>query len=182
MQNGETGSYNYWDETYSGSGNTTANGSFLSGGTGDLTDGIIAASSWNVTEPPAGNGPYVGWRHITPTITFHFSPKNVALDSITLYLDDRNGSGGVGAPSAVIIDGVIYDLSDPAGTGPFSVTLSNLGFYGSSVDVTLVDGVGSWVFLSEVTFDGEYVPEPGVLGLTLFGLIAAGLGRRRKRS
>ncbi|MBL8499530.1 MAG: hypothetical protein JNL77_02930, partial [Nitrosomonas sp.] len=61
MLNGNTGSYNYWDETYSGAGCVTCDNAVLSGGRGDLTDGIIAADNWFVTEAPAGNGPYVGW-------------------------------------------------------------------------------------------------------------------------
>ena len=70
MPNGYSGSYNYWDEIYSGSGCRTCDGAFLSGGTGELTDGVIATDNWFVVEAPAGNGPYVGWP-IDPTITFH---------------------------------------------------------------------------------------------------------------
>ena len=50
MPNGNTGSYTYWDDTYSGSGDVTVSNSALSGGTGDLTDGVIAGDNWFVTE------------------------------------------------------------------------------------------------------------------------------------
>ncbi|WP_156797016.1 hypothetical protein [Nitrosomonas sp. Is79A3] len=58
MLNGNTGSYNYWDETYTGSGCVTCDNAALTGGRGDLTDGIVATDNWFVTEAPAGNGPY----------------------------------------------------------------------------------------------------------------------------
>lgn len=60
MLNGETGSFTYYDETYNGSGNPQGTLSALSGGLGDLTDGVIASQNWNVAEQ-AANGPYVGW-------------------------------------------------------------------------------------------------------------------------
>ncbi|MFV2066020.1 MAG: hypothetical protein ACC645_03505 [Pirellulales bacterium] len=43
----------------------------LSGGLGDLTDGVIATENWYIVEPPDGpNGPYVGWNHgNTPVIS-----------------------------------------------------------------------------------------------------------------
>ena len=63
MQNGQTGIFTYWDDTYNGSGNPTASGNFLSGGTGDLADGVVAISNWDIT--PAL---YVGWEDIVPDI------------------------------------------------------------------------------------------------------------------
>ena len=69
MPNGYTGSYEYWDESYTGSGNTAADGDPLSGGLGDLTDGVVASDNWYVVEAPLGPGPYVGWT-IDPTISF----------------------------------------------------------------------------------------------------------------
>ncbi len=53
------GTYNYWDGNYNGSGSPTVSNSFLSGGTGALTDGIIATQPWydvsngNRSHPPA---------------------------------------------------------------------------------------------------------------------------------
>ena len=45
MLNGESGSQTYYDDTYGGpgsSGNPTVSGSFLSGGLGQLTNGLFA--------------------------------------------------------------------------------------------------------------------------------------------
>ena len=61
MRNGDTGSYNYWDKNYTGSGSTTTDSALLTGGLGDLTDGIVTTLNWYAAEPPTGgDGPYVG--------------------------------------------------------------------------------------------------------------------------
>jgi len=104
MLNGHTGSYQYWDDSYSGSGSTTTNGAPLSGGKGDLTDGVVAASNWFVTEAPAGPGPYVGWMNINPLIHFHFGAP-VTIHTISFSFDDANGAGGVSTPLSVVIGG-----------------------------------------------------------------------------
>ena len=144
MPNGYTGSYNYWDKNYSGTGSVsgagpmTANGESLSGGLGDLTDGVIAANNWYIDEPPrGGEGPYVGWLYITPIITFNFG-ETVVVDSMTLYLDDANGYGGVNPPASVDINGTNYLVTDPASGAPFSVTFSGLNAIGSSLTLQLM--------------------------------------------
>jgi hypothetical protein len=59
MLNGEGGPGNpYWDDTYNGAGSTTTDLAPLSGGLGQLTDGIIPTENFNLVEP---NGPYVAW-------------------------------------------------------------------------------------------------------------------------
>lgn len=175
MLNGETGSFTYWDDSYNGSGNTTQSGSQLSGGLGDLTDGVIATQNWNFTP-----GPYVGWNTITPVITFHFDGV-VDLSSVSLFLDDSNGAGGVAPPSLVrlVMGGVSIDrpIADPPSGAPFVFTADQLGLTGDTLDVTLFDGAGSWVFLSEVKFNGT-VPTPGALAS--FGIAGLALGRRRR--
>jgi hypothetical protein len=97
------GSYNYYDSTYNGSGNRNVEGtSFnssglagvnpdpaatLSGGTGILTDGIIATQNYSQvsTGSPGytGAGQYVGWKYIDPTITFTLA-KNSGVDGISV--------------------------------------------------------------------------------------------------
>lgn len=185
MLNGNTGSYQYWDEPYAGASsiaNNTIDNAALFGGKGELTDGIIAADNWFVTEAPSGNGPYVGWT-INPTITFHFSPASI-INSITFYLDDSNGAGGVSPPSSIDINGTNYLVTDPAGSAPFAFTVNSLNLSGD-FDVTL-NRSNQWVFLSEVTFDGSSstaVPEPLTLGLFGAGLLgAAALRRSRHRA
>ena len=67
------GGRNYWDASYNGNGDPLLDYSPLSGGTGDLTDGVIATQRWDEVENDAGTGPYVGWNKGDPwVITFHF--------------------------------------------------------------------------------------------------------------
>jgi LruC domain-containing protein len=152
MLNGETGSFTYWDDAYSGSGSRTTSLSPLSGGLGELTDGVVATSNWMFTP-----GPYVGWENVVPDITFDFGSVQT-VDAIDLSIDDPNqtGAGGVAPPSSVeiTIGGVTVTRSvvDPAAGVPYTLTLSGLGLTGSSARIRLFDGVATWVFVSEVRF------------------------------
>jgi hypothetical protein len=175
MRNGETGTFTYWDDSYNGSGSTTTSGDLLSGGLGDLTDGVIATQNWHQTP-----GPYVGWDTITPTITFKFGGE-VQIDSIILHLDDSNGSGGVTPPSSVLVEwangSLLAEITDPDSGEPFAFTINALGFTGSELRVTLNDGAAQWVFLSEIEFNG--VPGPGALSLGVLGGLMCMPRRRR---
>jgi len=176
------GQYNYWDATYDGHGRRHHDGSFLHGGTGALTDGVIATDAWNAVSNTQGTGEYVGWKG-SPTITFHFG-STVDIDDITLYVDDSN-VGGVTSPSAVIVNGTTYDNSNYAAYfgGTQAIKLSGLDIVGNSVTVTLVDPT-SWVFMSEITFDGFVtgVPEPGTVAMMLAGLGLMSWTARRRRA
>ena len=176
------GTYNYWDATYNGVGDSQIDGSFLQGGTGALTDGVIATQPWDAVSNSQGTGPYVGWKDTSPTITFHFG-STVQIDSITLYVDDSN-VGGVTSPSAVVVGGTTYDNSNYADYfgGTQAIKLSGLHIVGNSVTVTLVNPT-SWVFMSETTFDGfvTSVPEPGNVAMLLAGLGLMGWMARRRR-
>jgi hypothetical protein len=181
MLNGHTGSYTYWDDSYNGAGCTHCDNAKLTGGRGDLTDGIIATDNWFVTEAATGAGPYVGW-YFDTTITFHWDAV-AHIDAVTFYLDDSNGAGNVGAPSSVTVNGVNFAITDPAGSTPFAFTADGLGFSGKDLVVTFYRQ-NTWVFLSEVGFSDTAgkVPEPAGILLLLIGLgAAAAAGARRKK-
>ena len=180
------GSYNYWDGTYDGHGNVHRDGlsgGFLHGGTGALTDGVIATQAWNAVSDWSGTGEYVGWRG-SPTITFHFA-DTVTIDTIKLYVDDSN-IGGVTSPGMIAVDGTAYDNSDYPlyFGGQQTITLSDLDIVGNTVTVKL-DNPTSWVFLSEIEFFGpaSTVPESGNLAMMLAGLgMMSWASRRRRRA
>lgn len=181
MPNGNSGAYHYWDDTYTGTGSNNIDGAFLSGGLGDLTNGIIANSNWYNTEQ-SQHGPFVGWT-TNPTITFHFVAPS-QFTKVNIYLDDSNGSGGVSAPGAVKINGVNYTVADPVGTDPFLASFDVTGMAPTDrVDIQIIRN-NSWVFASEVQFEGpaHATPEPAtmlLLGSGLAGLIGA---RRKKKA
>lgn len=190
MRNGDgqasSGSYNYWDKAYTGSGATTTDAAPLSGGLGDLTDGYVESQNWFNVENSAGTGPYVGWRQINgvPVIKFNFG-GSYAFGTLTLHLDDSNGAGGVDLPASadVKIGSWVNNflIGPQAGAEPKAITLNLAGNVGSQVEVTL-NYANQWIFLSEVTFDGRQaaVPEPSTLALGAAGLAVVALLRRRR--
>lgn len=158
MLNGETGSFPYHDEIYSGAGSPMVNLSPLSGGLGDLTDDVFAPSNWFITEPPAGNGPYVGWKSIDPTITFDFGGPEAFFDTVTIHVDDSNGAGGVSVPSKVEItvggnSTQVFPIVEPGGSAPLTFAFDVGGEVGDTV-VVQVFRKTQWIMVSEVDFDG----------------------------
>lgn len=177
------GNFNYWDLNYSGSGSTSTDGAALSGGLGDLTDGVVTNLNWIDVENDAGTGPYVGWVlgvSPDPVVTFAFASL-VDIDTVRVHADDSNGNGGVDLPSRVRISwaggNADFSVTDPATADPQWLTFSGLGIGGvSSVSVQFFHR-NQWVFVDEVQFDGQAVPLPGTLALASLGLVA--LRRRR---
>ncbi len=160
MLNGETGSYNYFDDLYDGDGDPTQALSPLSGGLGDLTDGVIATQSWDST-----SGPYVGWVSVDPTITCYFE-NWVRIRRVVLHVDDSNGSGGVYPPEDVTLvmgdETLVFPITDPSGGQPFAIELDDLGLTGNMLEITLADhSTGGYMMLSELEFYGW--PCPGDL-------------------
>jgi hypothetical protein len=181
------GSYNYWDVAYSGSGSTTTDGAALSGGSGDLTDGVTTTATWNTVENGAGTGPYVGWYKPSiadPTINFAFGAGNT-IDTVRIWADN-SGIGGVFGPADILIDGVsqTYTLPTAGTAGSFDIT--GLSLTGTGHSIQFKQAGGAWVFVNEVEFFGSVVgnvPEPAAWAMLIggFGLLGA-VSRRRKSS
>lgn len=177
MPQGGTGSYAYRDDTYSG----TISAGILSGGTGDLTDGVIATDNWFTTP-----GRYVGWNGFNPTITWVFD-QAYDFASMTFWFDDSNGAGGVRPPASVTVastgGGATYTVPDPEPARPFSFTIDLSGYDAMSSFTTRLTQRSQWIMLSEVTFDLQSslpaVPLPATA--LLLGGALAGLGAVRAR-
>jgi hypothetical protein len=182
--NGQASSanYNYWDKAYSGSGNTTTDGAYLSGGLGDLTDGIVTFLNWNNTENNGGTGPYVGWADINPTIIFHFA-SSVNISSISIHADDSAGLGGVNLPTSVAFNGgTPFSVVDPdAGSNPSYLIFSNLSLTGTDVSITLNRG-NRWVFVDEISFNATPVPVPESYAMFLTGFVGLVAVTSRRRN
>jgi hypothetical protein len=169
------GSFSYQDDSYD---STT--------GQGDLTDGVIPPAHWNSYS--GSNLPWVGWSNINPAITFTFAPGTV-LDTVAFYFDNST-DGGVALPAGVsfALDGVTLiptstTVSYPGATGLYSYDLG--GATGETLVATITRN-SQWTMLGEVTFTGTpggSVPEPASWATMLagFGLLGAGLRRRRQR-
>jgi hypothetical protein len=185
MPNGDTGSWNYWDTAYTGSGNSHADGSFLSGGLGFLTDGVVASQNWLFYGAQYPNGPYVGWyaggaNGLDPTIQFHFA-GTVDITSVTIYSDNSYGGGGVGTPGDAVVNGTTFSLTEPPDNGlPTSFTLP-VSVIGDQLNLTLDQGQYPWIFISEVTFNGTSGVPDGGLTLAMFGTALTGLGLIRRK-
>lgn len=185
------GNFNYWDAGYTGSGDKTTDGAPLTGGLGDLTDGVITTQNWNAVENTAGNGPYVGWAvGTTPNLalTFHFGAAPVDIDTVRIHVDESK-FGGVELPSTVAVSweaGGTQTLSftivdDTVDVAPSWLELTGLGITGvSSLKISL--GYGDvWVFADEVEFYSSPIPEPSSIALMLAGLGLAGAAARKAR-
>jgi len=181
------GTFNYWDLNYSGMGATSTDGAPLSGGLGDLTDGVIATDFWFNVEDHAGTGPYVGWygpgpMQLNPVLTFNFS-GNPLIDEIIVHFDNST-VGGVFSPENILIDGNDVGYVAPGPAGLYAYSLSGLGLVGGQHTIQFLQAFGgnSWTFVSEIEFFGTVTPvaEPCGLALMLAGVGAARARLRRR--
>ncbi|TNF64684.1 MAG: VPLPA-CTERM sorting domain-containing protein [Rhodobacteraceae bacterium] len=184
IPNGNTGTYTYFDDSYDAPGAPIASvGALLTGGLGDLTDGIIATGNWNSTGSQAGATPYVGWFGRDPVLTFAFD-RAYDFTSVTFHFDDSNGAGGVTPPASVRVNnnGFTQGVPDPASGAPFAFTMSLASVAPTDVlQFQIFRRNNSWIFLSEVTFEAPVpVPLPAS-GLLLLGAMGGLAMMRRKR-
>ncbi|OGA99067.1 MAG: hypothetical protein A3E25_04110 [Burkholderiales bacterium RIFCSPHIGHO2_12_FULL_69_20] len=183
----------YFDNAYNGTRSATR---YLSGGTGDLTDGVLSAS---VSAGYGAWAPYVMWDEQSPTITFDLGSTHT-VNSVMAYFK-YYPQAAVYMPGSLSLrfssDGVNYGSTQlrtlsvservPGGNdsnGIFELLTSPGN--GRFVELTLNNGPENrWLALSEVVFDGtpgaaSSVPEPGSAGLLLVALAGLGWAQRRR--
>lgn len=190
MFNGGTGAYNYYDHNYTPcpASDCITTGAPLSGGTGELTDGVTSSTDWNVAGNPE---PWVGWDNgqpngTNPTVTFNFA-STVTINSVSVWFDNTLGYGEVGAPGTILVDGVPYTPSQST-YGAQGFLISGLSITGNSVNVQFdqsANPTDHWIMIGEVSFNGSSspppVPEPSALFLTGSGLLGFLATRFRTR-
>jgi hypothetical protein len=182
--NAQGGAFNYWDGNYNGSGCATCDNAPLTGGVGALTDGVIATQRWDSVSNEQGTGQYVGWNTAytgNPSITFNFGGSRT-INTLDVYVDNSL-FGGVQAPGTLLIDGNPYAFTSTA-ISPYAdeLTISGLNLAANSLTLTATPGGLEWIFISEVQFYNNSVPEPGTFALFGTALLALGALTIRRKS
>jgi hypothetical protein len=203
------GTWNYWDGNYTGSGAITTDGAPLTGGTGKLTDGVIATTGFSgltgalQNSNLAGTGLYVGWKYLDPVITFNLAQTSRVF-SIDLYAQYAY-VGLVGPPLTITIDGVTYDptvtllsstderlsVSFKGGIVGSTFTVQpNAGPFGPDAiaynltypNFPIPGNKEPWMMVSEVQFNGvSAVPELSTWAMMLIGFAAIGYAAYRRK-
>ena len=181
--NGDSGTFHYWDKNYTGIGSKTTDHALLTGGTGDLTDGVIPLANWFNVENSAGTGPYVGFLFFDPTIIFHFAAPT-SFSSATFFFDVAR-AGAVNQPRSIDVNSLSFTLPIYPGTAPQSFTANLSSLAPTNTLAVTFHRSDAWVFISEAQFAGTVVaaavPEPSSHALMLAGLAGLTvLAKRRK--
>jgi len=178
------GSFNYWDDTYNGTGSTNVDGAALTNGLGQLTDSIVGGDDWGAN---LGSGPayeWVGWININPEIIFDYGTAQ-QISRIDVHVNNFN-AGGVSIFGTVRVgysdDGVNFGNYQSITTSDADRADLSARFYalnlveqGAHRYVRLeFTRTNTWLFISEI----RAVPTPGALALLPLGVLA--LGRRRR--
>lgn len=161
MMNGGEATFTYFDDSYTGAGDNSVPYASLSGGLGDLTNGIVATQHWDDTP-----GIYVGWQNRDVDITFQFL-TSLVFDSFRVSFDDENGFSGVVPPTSVTVNGMVFSINDPAAGEPFTEIFDISGLHTDSLVMHFQTG-GEWLMISEIQF--EAVPEPSCFAIVLVGI------------
>lgn len=184
----------YFDNGYNGAHSAAR---YLSGGKGDLTDGVLSAS---VSAGYGAWAPYVMWDGLSPVIRFDLG-STYTLSSVTAYFK-YYAQAAVFMPGSVGLrysdDGVNFgaerlrglsmaERNVPGGDNSDGIfDLLTTPGSGRYVEMTLHNGPENrWLALSEVVFDGTpgaatSVPEPGSAALAALALAGLGWSRRRR--
>ena len=173
----------YEDETYSSPNCPNCPG-YLSGGLGQLTDGITTPSFF-----PDEGGTFstmVGWT-FDPEIFFYFDSTQ-SFGQVQIHLSDAHGRAGIALPSSIdILIGSTTLTFNPVAqneTGSLNEwhSFNTQGLSGDSVKVTLHRSQ-TFEFVDEFAFVGgaAAAPEPSTMILGGTALALVGFLRRKHR-
>ena len=178
------GGFNYWDDTYNGTGSINVDGSPLANGLGQLTDNVVGANGWDAN---LGNGPayeWVGWININPEIIFDYGTAQ-QISRIDVHVNNGN-YGGVSIFGTVRVgysdDGINFGNYQSITTSDADRADLSARFYALNLTEQAAHRyvrmeftrTNVWMFISEV----RAVPTPGAMALLPLGALA--LGRRRR--
>jgi hypothetical protein len=171
-----TGGQNYFDFTYTQTGQSTpyvnanqngsgtnmiptaanSNAAPLTGGKGLLTDGVIPLANYS-TVSGTTSGQYVGWKYQDPTITFHLTGGQ-SVTQIQLFVAANNSGGLVGAPGNVALT-TINSLGQSSLISASSYTETTSSYLGSAstdvITITLNSALSSDLLFSLQLFRGS---------------------------
>lgn len=178
------GSFNYWDESYTGAGSTNVDGSPLSNGLGQLTDNIVGGNDWAAD---LGNGAaheWVGWININPEIVFDYGVAQ-QISRIDVHVNNAN-YGGVSIFGTVRVgysdDGLNFGNYQSITTSDADRADLSARFYSLNLTEQAAHRyvrmeftrTNAWLFISEI----RAVPSPGAMALLPLGALA--MVRRRR--